>query len=178
NILRADGEKRAAILNAEGDKQSRILEAEGLRQAQILEAQGQRTARILEQQGEAQGLRIISMGAAAMDSKALTVMSLDTLKQLGAGASTKFVLPFELTKLMEGAAEYVGASRATPDKELSKVGDVEKALGKADDILGPIPTAEEMAKEMNAIKEEVAAAAVHSAASTAEPEELDALPEA
>ncbi|MEC8878453.1 MAG: SPFH domain-containing protein [Candidatus Thermoplasmatota archaeon] len=178
NILRADGEKRAAILNAEGDKQSRILEAEGLRQAQILEAQGQRTARILEQQGEAQGLRIISMGAAAMDSKALTIMSLDTLKQLGAGASTKFVLPFELTKLMEGAAEYVGASRATPDKELSKVGDVEKALGKADDILGPIPTAEEMSKEMNAIKEEVAAAAVHSAASTAEPEELDALPEA
>ncbi len=178
NILRADGEKRAAILNAEGDKQSRILEAEGLRQAQILEAQGQRTARILEQQGEAQGLRIISMGAAAMDSKALTIMSLDTLKQLGAGASTKFVLPFELTKLMEGAAEYVGASRATPDKELAKVGDLEKALGKADDVLGPIPTAEEMAKEMNAIKEEVAAAATHTTASTEEPKELDDVPEA
>ena len=178
NILRADGEKRAAILNAEGDKQSRILEAEGLRQAQILEAQGQRTARILEQQGEAQGLRIISMGAAAMDSKALTIMSLDTLKQLGAGASTKFVLPFELTNLMEGAAEYVGASRATPDKELAKVGDLEKALGKADDVLGPIPTAEEMAKEMNAIKEEVAAAATHTAASTEEPKELEDVPEA
>ncbi|MDP7474083.1 MAG: SPFH domain-containing protein [Candidatus Poseidoniia archaeon] len=178
NILRADGEKRAAILNAEGDKQSRILEAEGLRQAQILEAQGQRTARILEQQGEAQGLRIISMGAAAMDSKALTIMSLDTLKQLGAGASTKFVLPFELTKLMEGAAEYVGASRATPDKELAKVGDLEKALGKADDVLGPIPTAEEMAKEMNAIKEEVAAAATHTAASIEEPKELEDVPEA
>ena len=178
NILRADGEKRAAILNAEGDKQSRILEAEGLRQAQILEAQGQRTARILEQQGEAQGLRIISMGAAAMDSKALTIMSLDTLKQLGAGASTKFVLPFEITKLIEGAAEYVGASRATPDKEIAKVGDIEKALGKADDILGPIPTAEEMEKEMNAIKEEVAAAATHTAASTNEPKELDNEPEA
>ena len=178
NILRADGEKRAAILNAEGDKQSRILEAEGLRQAQILEAQGQRTARILEQQGEAQGLRIISMGAAAMDSKALTIMSLDTLKHLGAGASTKFVLPFELTKLMEGAAEYVGASRATPDKELAKVGDLEKALGKADDVLGPIPTAEEMEKEMNAIKEEVAAAATHTAASIDDPKELDNEPEA
>ena len=178
NILRADGEKRAAILNAEGDKQSRILEAEGLRQAQILEAQGQRTARILEQQGEAQGLRIISMGAAAMDSKALTIMSLDTLKQLGAGASTKYVLPFEITKLIEGAAEYVGASRATPDKELAKVGDLEKALGKADDVLGPIPTAEEMAKEMNAIKEEVAAAATHTAASTEEPKELEDVPEA
>jgi len=178
NILRADGDKRSAILNAEGDKQARILEAEGLRQAQILEAQGQRTAHILQQQGEAQGLRIISMGAAALDSKALTVLSLNTLKRLGEGAATKLVFPFELTKLMEGAAEYVGASRTTPDKEIAQVADVEKVLGKADDILGPIPTAEEMAKEMQAIKEEVAAAATHTAASTDEPSELDNEPEA
>ena len=177
NILRADGDKRAAILNAEGDKQSRILEAEGLRQAQILEAQGQRTAHILQQQGEAQGLRIISMGAAALDSKALTVLSLDTLKKLGAGASTKFVLPFELTRLIEGAAEYVGASRMTPDKEIAQVADIEKALGKADDILGPIPTADEMEKEMRAIKADIATAAVLQAASTKIPEELDDLPE-
>ena len=177
SILRADGDKRSAILNAEGDKQSRILEAEGLRQAQILEAQGQRTAHILQQQGEAQGLRIISMGAAALDSKALTVLSLNTLKKLGEGAATKLLFPFELTKLMEGAAEYVGASRATPDKEISQVADVEKALGSADDILGPIPTAEEMAKEMQAIKDEVTAATVHTAASTAKPKELDELPE-
>ena len=177
NILRADGDKRSAILNAEGDKQARILEAEGLRQAQILEAQGQRTAHILQQQGEAQGLRIISMGAAALDSKALTVLSLNTLKRLGEGAATKLVFPFELTKLMEGAAEYVGASRTTPDKEIAQVADVEKALGKADDILGPIPTAEEMAKEMQAIKDEVTTAAVHSSASTEAPEELEELPE-
>ena len=178
NILRADGDKRSAILNAEGDKQARILEAEGLRQAQILEAQGQRTAHILKQQGEAQGLRIISMGAAALDSKALTVLSLNTLKRLGEGAATKLVFPFELTKLMEGAAEYVGASRTTPDKEIAQVADVEKVLGKADDILGPIPTAKEMAKEMQAIKQEVAAAATHTAASTTEPKELDEAPEA
>ena len=177
SILRADGDKRSAILNAEGDKQSRILEAEGLRQAQILEAQGQRTAHILQQQGEAQGLRIISMGAAALDSKALTVLSLDTLKRLGEGAATKLVFPFELTKLMEGAAEYVGAARATPDKEISQVADVEKALGKADDILGPIPTAEEMAKEMQAIKAEVATATVLKTASTKIPKELGELPE-
>jgi regulator of protease activity HflC (stomatin/prohibitin superfamily) len=177
SILRADGDKLSAILNAEGDKQSRILEAEGLRQAQILEAQGQRTAHILQQQGEAQGLRIISMGAAALDSKALTVLSLNTLKQLGEGAATKLVFPFELTKLMEGAAEYVGASRATPDKEISQVADVEKALGSTDDILGPIPTAEEMAKEMQAIKEEVTAASVHTTTSTAKPKELEQLPE-
>ena len=118
------------------------------------------------------------MGAAALDSKALTVLSLNTLKRLGEGAATKLVFPFELTKLMEGAAEYVGAARATPDKEIAQVADVEKVLGKADDILGPIPTAEEMAKEMQAIKQEVAAAATHTATSTTEPQELDEAPEA
>ena len=55
--------------------------------------------------------------------------------------------------------------------------DVEKALGKADDILGPIPTADEMAREMKAIKADVATAAVLHAASTEAPEELGDLPE-
>lgn len=164
-ILKADGEKRSAILNAEGDKQSRILTAEGdkqsrilaaegVRQAKVLEAQGQRSQTILEKQGEAQGLRITAMGASALDSKALTVLSLDSLKEIGAGASTKFILPFELTKLFEGAADYVGYSRKAPDRQLSEVKDIEKALGKSEDILGTIPTAEEMQAELDAIKQE------------------------
>jgi regulator of protease activity HflC (stomatin/prohibitin superfamily) len=158
-ILKADGEKKSAILSAEGEKQSRILEAEGVRQAKVLEAQGERTKTILEKQGEAQGLRITAMGASTLDSKALTVLSLDSLKALGAGPATKFVIPFELSKLLEGASEYVGYSRKAGDRQLSEIGDVEKALGKADDILGTIPTAEEMAEEINAIKEEVEEAA-------------------
>ena len=158
-ILKADGEKRSAILSAEGDKQSRILEAEGLRQAKVLEAQGERTKTILEKQGQAQGLRITAMGASTLDSKALTVLSLDSLKALGAGPATKFVIPFELSKLLEGASDYVGYSRKAGDRQLSEIKDVEKALGKADDILGTIPTAEEMAQEIDAIKEEVEEAA-------------------
>jgi regulator of protease activity HflC (stomatin/prohibitin superfamily) len=153
-ILKADGEKRSSILNAEGDKQSRILAAEGVRQAKVLEAQGQRSQTILEKQGEAQGLRITAMGASALDSKALTVLSLESLKEIGAGASTKFILPFELTKLFEGAADYVGYSRKAPDRQLSEVKDIEKALGKSEDILGTIPTADEMQAELDAIKEE------------------------
>ena len=94
------------------------------------------------------------MGAATLDSKALTVLSLESLKDLGAGASTKFVLPFELTKLFEGAADYVGYSRKAPDRQLSDIKDVEKALGKSEDILGTIPTADEMQAELDAIKEE------------------------
>ena len=153
-ILSAEGDKQSRILTAEGDKQSRILAAEGVRQAKVLEAQGSRSETILEKQGEAQGLRITAMGASALDSKALTVLSLDALKNIGEGQSTKFVLPFEITKLFEGAADYVGYSRKAPDRQLSEVKDVEKALGNAEDILGTIPTADEMQAELNAIKEE------------------------
>jgi len=153
-ILSAEGEKQSRILTAEGDKQSRILEAEGVRQSKVLEAQGQRSQTILEKQGEAQGLKITAMGASTLDSKALTVLSLDALKDIGEGASTKFVLPFELTKLFEGAADYVGYARKVPDRQLSEIKDVEKALGKSEDILGTIPTADEMQAELDAIKEE------------------------
>jgi len=154
SILNAEGDKQSRILTAEGDKQSRILAAEGVRQAKVLEAQGQRSQTILEKQGEAQGLRITAMGASALDSKALTVLSLESLKEIGAGASTKFVLPFELTKLFEGAADYVGYSRKAPDRQLSEVKDIENALGKSEDILGTIPTAAEMQAELDAIKED------------------------
>jgi len=158
-ILKADGQKRSAILEAEGDKQSRILEAEGVRQAKVLEAQGERTKTILEKQGEAQGLRITAMGASALDAKALTVLSLDSLKALGAGPATKFVIPFEISKLLEGASEYVGYSKKVGDRELSGIKELESALGKTEDILGPIPTAKEMAAEIEAIKLDVQEAA-------------------
>jgi len=177
-ILRADGEKRAAILSAEGAKQARILEAEGVRQSKVLEAQGERTRLILERQGEAQGLRILSVGSAPMDSKALTVLSLNALRELGQGAATKLVLPFELTKLIEGAADYIGYSRKVPDRELSQVSEIEKAVGDSDDILGTIPTVNEMKAEMDAIKEEVQAATQIEKASTALPDELEQVPEA
>jgi hypothetical protein len=81
------------------------------------------------------------------------------LKALGAGPATKFVIPFEISKLLEGASEYVGYSRKVGDRELSGIKEMESALGKTEDILGPIPTAKEMAAEIEAIKEDVEAAA-------------------
>jgi len=152
-ILKADGQKKAAILNAEGEKRSRILQAEGLRQAKILEAEGERLAVILRSQGDAQKLRILSVGAAPLDSKALTVLSLETLKALGSGPATKFVLPFELTRLVEGASEYLGVARLTPTREVREIDEVEKAVGKAEDILGPIPSTEELRKELKSLEE-------------------------
>ena len=152
-ILQADGSKKAAILNAEGEKRARILQAEGLRQAKILEAEGERLAIILNSQGEAQKLRILSVGASTLDAKALTVLSRDTMKSIGNGASTKWILPFEVTKLMEGVSEYLGAGRQVPEREISKVEEVERVVGKAEDILGPIPRPEELRQDLKSLEE-------------------------
>jgi len=147
-ILKADGSKRAAILNAEGEKRARILQAEGLRQAKILEAEGERLAIILRSQGDAQKLRILSVGASPLDSKALTVLSLETMKALGNGQATKIIFPFELTKLVEGASEYLGIGRTTPQRELAQTADVERIVGKAEEVLGPIPSPQELREEL------------------------------
>ncbi|MGD0587862.1 MAG: SPFH domain-containing protein [Thermoplasmata archaeon] len=156
-VLRADGEKRSAILVAEGQKRSRILQAEGVRQSQILEAEGARVATILEAQGESQRLRILSLGAGVLDAKALTVLSLDTLAKVGDGQSTKILFPFEFSRLMEGASEYLGTGRQVPDRSLNSLADLEKQIGTMDDILGPIPRQEELLTEIKTIEEEIKA---------------------
>ena len=149
-ILEADGLKRSAIMEAEGKKKSKILEAEGNRQSMILEAEGKRLATILESQGEAQKLRIMSVGAAAMDSKALAIMSMDTLKAVSDGQASKIYMPMEVTKLMDGVSDYLGATRNVADREVSDVSSIKEAVGDPDDILGPIPTQVEIATQTEA----------------------------
>lgn len=157
SVLRADGEKRSAILVAEGQKRSRILQAEGIRQSQILEAEGARTATILEAQGEAQRLRILSFGASSLDAKALTVLSLDTLGSVANGQATKIIFPFEISRLMEGAAEYLGVSRSVPERTLNSLADLQQQIGSTDDILGPIPKQTELLTEIKAIEDDIKA---------------------
>ena len=154
-ILAADGEKRAAILEAEGKRQSMILEAEGKRQSMVLEAEGKRLATILESQGEAQKLRIMSVGASAMDSKALSVMSMDTLKSLGDGQASKIFFPIEVTKIVEGLSQYMGTGAAIPDREVANIADIEAAVGKADDVLGPIPSPAEIKAQIDEVDRKI-----------------------
>jgi regulator of protease activity HflC (stomatin/prohibitin superfamily) len=156
-VLRADGEKRSAILVAEGQKRSRILQAEGVRQSQILEAEGARVATILEAQGESQRLRILALGAGTLDAKALTVLSLDTVAKVGDGQATKILFPFEFSRLMEGASEYMGTSRQVPDRALNTLTDLEARIGTMDNILGPIPRQEELLTEIKSIEDEIKA---------------------
>ncbi len=154
-ILRADGQKRSAILEAEGNRQAKILNAEGMRQSRILNAEGTRMAEILKAQGQGQRLRILSLGANTLDEKAMTYLSLDTLKTMADGEATKILFPFEVTRLMEGASEYLGASRKVPSREPTEIKNLEDIIGKAEDILGEVPGRSEMRKEIEKIEKKV-----------------------
>ena len=151
-ILRADGDKRAAILSAEGSKRARILQAEGVRQSKVVEAEGERLAIILQSQGEAQKLRILSVGAAPLDSKALTVLSMQTMQSLGESSSTKWIIPFEVTKVLEGMSEYMGVGRQTPARDVTNQKDIEAAVGSPEDVLGPIPSHDELKAELKQLE--------------------------
>lgn len=99
-VLEADGTKQAAITVAEGEKQSAILKAEGDRAAEILAAEGDQQAAVLRAQGYADALKAIHGVAQDVDANTMTLQYVDALKELGAGESTKFVLPLEVTKLL------------------------------------------------------------------------------
>ena len=151
----AERKRRAAILEADGLKRAAIMEAEGKKKSMILEAEGKRMATILEAQGEAQKLRIMSVGAASMDAKALSVLSMDTIKAMGDGAASKIYFPMELTKLVDGISDYMGATRNVPDRAVSDTASIKEAVGEPDDILGPIPTPEDIRKETENSHKEV-----------------------
>jgi hypothetical protein len=102
------------------------------------------------------------MGAAPLDQKALTVLSIDAVKGLGDGQATKIIFPFELTRLIEGASEYIGGSRKTPEITPSNYEDLEKMVGKTEDILGEIPKPGEIRKQLETIEKEIEKEAVRS----------------
>lgn len=149
-ILLADGQKKAAILEAEGSKQSLILNAEGIRQSKILESEGERVSKILVAQGESQGLRVLSLGAVPLDKKAISVLSMNMMKTMADGQATKIIFPMEISRMLDQVGEYLGASTVVP--EVGEVVDVEKMVGKADDVLGKIPNPDELRKEVEKIE--------------------------
>lgn len=100
-VTEADGKREASIKVAEGAKQAAILNAEGARQAAILNAEGTRQAAILNAEGYALALEKIFDAAQKIDSKTMNLQYLETLKALGAGPATKFVLPMEFSELMK-----------------------------------------------------------------------------
>jgi regulator of protease activity HflC (stomatin/prohibitin superfamily) len=100
NITESEGTRQATINVAEGDKQSAILRSEGERQAQILRAEGFSNA-----------LKTIFEAARGVDEKTMALQYLEALKALGAGPSTKWVIPMELSELTRPITSAMRAAR-------------------------------------------------------------------
>jgi regulator of protease activity HflC (stomatin/prohibitin superfamily) len=115
--MRAERDRRAAILTAEGLKQSQILEAEGARQSEILRAEGDAKAQVLRAQGEAEAIQTVfgAIHAGDPDSKLLAYQYLQTLPKLAEGDSNKlWIIPSELTEALKGIGQGFFAPRDTP----------------------------------------------------------------
>src|SRR5881396_2388359 len=106
--MRADREKRAAILTAEGVKQSQILTAEGEKQSAILRAEGQRQAAILQAEGQAKAIGTVfeAIHEGDADPKLLAYQYLQVLPQIAQGDSNKiWIIPSEVTKALGQLSE-------------------------------------------------------------------------
>jgi regulator of protease activity HflC (stomatin/prohibitin superfamily) len=109
-VTRSEGERQAAIAVAEGEKQAAILRAEGERQSSILRAEGERQALLLQSQGRAAALEALSREAKDLDDQTMMLQYLDALRAVGSSPSTKFVLPMEITGLVNRIADIVRGS--------------------------------------------------------------------
>ena len=113
--MRAEREKRAAILTAEGVRASKILTAEGEKQSAILTAEGVRQAKILTAEGEAQAISAVFQAVHDNDPdpKLLAYQYLQTLPQLAQGAGNTFwVIPSEVTSALRSVASAFGGGDA------------------------------------------------------------------
>jgi regulator of protease activity HflC (stomatin/prohibitin superfamily) len=116
-ILESEGDRQAAINRAEGAKQASILESEGAREAAVNRAEGARQAAILNAEGYAIGLDRIFQVAARVDSNTMGLQYLEMMKQLGQGASTKWIIPMDLAAVagpLGSALERIGGNGGTP----------------------------------------------------------------
>jgi regulator of protease activity HflC (stomatin/prohibitin superfamily) len=106
--MRADREKRAAILQAEGVKQAAILQAEGEKQSAILKAEGQKQAAILAAEGQSKAIKTVfeAIHEGKPDPQLLAYQYLQVLPQIAQGDANKvWVIPSELTRALGGISE-------------------------------------------------------------------------
>jgi regulator of protease activity HflC (stomatin/prohibitin superfamily) len=118
--MRADREKRAAILTAEGVKQSQILTAEGEKQSAILRAEGQRQSQILQSEGQAKAIGTVfeAIHQGDADPKLLAYQYLQILPQIAQGESNKiWIIPSEFQQALGQLAQALPRGNAQPPPE-------------------------------------------------------------
>ena len=109
-ILRAEGDKRASILEAEGEKESAILRADAKKQQQILEAEGEAAAILKVQQATAEGIRLINESAPS--DAVLRIKALEAFAAAANGQATKIIIPSEIQGLAGLAAGLTEAGKS------------------------------------------------------------------
>jgi regulator of protease activity HflC (stomatin/prohibitin superfamily) len=103
-ILRAEGEKRSAILVAEGEKESAILRADAKKQSQILEAEGEAEAILKVQNAVAEGIKLIN--AADATEQVIKLKALEAFTEAANGRATKIIIPSEIQGLAGLATSF------------------------------------------------------------------------
>lgn len=117
--MRAERDRRAAILTAEGSKQSQILEAEGRRQAEILRAEGDKQAAVLRAEGEAEAIQFVfeAIHKGDPDEKLLAYQYLQMLPKISESSSNKlWIIPSEFTNALSSFSTAFGGSDAHAPK--------------------------------------------------------------
>jgi regulator of protease activity HflC (stomatin/prohibitin superfamily) len=113
-ILRAEGEKRAAILEAEGEKESAILRADAKKQQQILEAEGQAEAILKVQTATAEGIRLIN--EVAPSDAVIKLKAMEAFASAANGQATKIIIPSEIQSVAGLAAGLMESVKEEKNK--------------------------------------------------------------
>ena len=103
-ILKAEGEKKSAILLAEGEKESAVLRADAEKQAQILRAEGEAEAILKVQQATAEGIRLIREANAS--EEVIKIKALEAFAAAADGKATKIIIPSEIQSLAGLATSF------------------------------------------------------------------------
>ncbi|MBR2423237.1 MAG: paraslipin [Oscillospiraceae bacterium] len=118
-ILQAEGQKKSAILIAEGERESAILRADAEKQAAILKAEAEKEAAILKADGEAQAIRTVQQALAdslgmlndkAPNEQVIKLKSIQAMEKVADGKATKIIIPSEMQGLVgmaQGLVESV-----------------------------------------------------------------------
>ena len=108
-ILQAEGSKKSAILLAEGERESAILRADAEKQAAILKAEAERQSAILKAEGEAEAIRKVQQALAdsldmlnkkAPNDQVIKLKSIEAMEKVANGQATKIIIPSEMQGLV------------------------------------------------------------------------------
>ncbi|WNF29315.1 SPFH domain-containing protein [Streptomyces sp. C11-1] len=165
--MRAERDKRAAILHAEGERQAKILTAEGTKQKDILEAQGTQQAMILRADGEAKAVELVfkSVHRNNADAKVLAYKYLETLPHLAKSENNTFwVIPGELTEAVRavtsafGDQSNTGLPPSAEDDEAAAAGTSASGEGAAAELEAASSLSLDAAEAANEVAMQAAAA--------------------